>query len=200
MFQYTGSARCTFLFDSLLRLRAVLMTCAAALALLTWMGVAASPAHAQDVRVALSGGVNLLDPSRTANGPDVTIMSQIYETLFRLDPQTRQITPHLATSYRNLSPTLWEFTLRDDVKFHDGTPLTAEDVKYSIERILDPKTNSPHQSQISSIKEVIVVDDHTVQISTETPDPMLIRRMQPIGGTGRVFIVPKHYSPSTPRA
>src|SRR5690606_5226814 len=147
----------------------------------------------QEVRIALSGGIDLLDPSRTANGPDMAIMSQIYETLLVLDPETGQLKPHLAKSFELKEPTLWEFKLRDDVKFHDGTPFTAQDVKYSLERLLTPNLNSPHYSQITSIAEIIVVDDHTVQIRTKTPDPLLARRMQPIGGSGRVFIVPKHY-------
>ncbi|HYG46126.1 MAG TPA: ABC transporter substrate-binding protein [Bordetella sp.] len=146
-----------------------------------------------EVRIALSGGIDLLDPSRTANGPDMAIMSQIYETLLVLDPETGQLKPHLAKSFELKEPTLWEFKLRDDVKFHDGTPLTAQDVKYSLERLLTPNLNSPHYSQITSIAEVIAVDDHTVRIRTKTPDPLLARRMQPIGGSGRVFIMPKHY-------
>jgi peptide/nickel transport system substrate-binding protein len=160
--------------------------------------VVLAPALAQaaadtEVRIALSGGIDLLDPSRTANGPDLAIMSQIYETLLVLDPQTGELKPLLAKSYTLKEPTLWEFKLRDDVRFHDGTPLTAQDVKYSLERLLNPSLNSPHYSQINSIAEVIAVDDHTVQIRTKAPDPLLVRRMQPIGGSGRVFIVPKRY-------
>ncbi|WP_269502091.1 ABC transporter substrate-binding protein [Burkholderia sp. IMCC1007] len=150
-------------------------------------------AAATDLRIALSGGIDQLDPARTANGPDLAIISQIYETLLALDPKTGKLLPNLATSYTLKEPTLWEFKLRNDVRFQDGKPLTAADVKYSIDRILDPATNSPHASQLASIAEVIVADPSTVQIRTKTPDPLLPRRMQPIGGSGRVFIVPKHY-------
>src|SRR5690606_303519 len=129
----------------------------------------------------------------TANGPDMAIMSQIYETLLVLDPETGQLKPHLAKSFELKEPTLWEFKLRDDVKFYDGTPFTAQDVKYSMESLRTSTLITPHYSQITSIAEIIVVDDHTVQIRTKTPDPLLARRMQPIGGSGRVFIVPKHY-------
>ena len=157
--------------------------------------LAAQPAMAAatDLRIALSGGIDQLDPARTANGPDLAIISQIYETLLALDPKTGKLLPNIATSYTLKEPTLWEFKLRNDVRFQDGKPLTAADVKYSIDRILDPATNSPHASQLASIAEVIVVDPSTVQIRTKTPDPLLPRRMQPIGGSGRVFIVPKHY-------
>ena len=146
-----------------------------------------------EVRIALSGGLDLLDPSRTSNGNDLIIIAQIYDTLLVLDPENGALKPKLAKSFELKSPTMWEFKLRDDVKWHDGTPFTAADVKYSLERILDPATNSPHMSQITSIASIATPDDHTVQITTKEPDPVLPRRMQPIGGSGRVFIVSKHH-------
>ncbi|BAN26703.1 ABC transporter substrate-binding protein [Caballeronia insecticola] len=168
------------------------LTCAA-LVCAAWPAAHAAPTAATEVRVALSGGIDQLDPARTANGPDMAIMSQIYDTLLALDPNSGKLLPNVASSYTAKEPTLWEFKLRNDVKFQDGQPLTAEDVKYSIDRIRNPAMNSPHASQIASISEVIVVDPQTVQIRTKAPDPLLPRRMQPIGGSGRVFIVPKHY-------
>ena len=98
-----------------------------------------------------------------------------------------------------MSPTVWEIKLRKDVKFHDGSPLTAEDVKYTIERILTKDLASPHYSQLTSISEVRVKDSHTLEIETKKPDPVLMRRMQPIGGSGRVFIVSKaHFEKHKP--
>lgn len=160
--------------------------------------LAGSPASAQapggaTVRVALSAGLDLLDPGRSANGTDWIVMNQIYETLLDLDPKNSALKPNLATGFRLKSPTVWEFKLRKDVKFHDGKPFTAADVKYSIERLLNPDTASPHFSQLTTIKSVNAIDDHTVEIETKVPDPVLPRRMQPVGGSGRVFIVPKHY-------
>ncbi len=150
-------------------------------------------AQTATARIALSGGLDRLDPSMSANGTDLVVMSQIYETLLEIDPATGELKPKLAESYSAKSPTVWEIKLRKDVKFHDGTPLTAQDVKYTLERLLDKDLGSPHYSQLTSIKEVRAVDDHTVEIETETPNPVLMRRMQPIGGSGRVFIVSKAY-------
>ncbi len=160
----------------------------------------ASAAGPGTVRIAMSAGLDRLDPARSANGPDLAIMSQIYETLLALDPKTGALMPNLATSYEVKEPTLWEFKLRRDVLFHDGGKFTAADVKYSIERILDPANNSPHVSQLASVQTIDTPDDYTVQIRTKVPDPLLGRRMQPIGGTGRVFIVSKAYvSAHTPQ-
>ncbi|MDS1134990.1 ABC transporter substrate-binding protein [Nitratireductor indicus] len=150
-------------------------------------------AQTATARIALSGGLDRLDPSMSANGTDLVVMSQIYETLLQIDPATGELKPKLAESYSAKSPTVWEIKLRKDVTFHDGTPLTAADVKYTLERLLDKDLGSPHYSQLTSIKEVRAVDDHTVEIETETPNPVLMRRMQPIGGSGRVFIVSKAY-------
>lgn len=173
--------------------RMSLLACMSALCLYGISSSLHAAASDTEIRVAMSGGLSLLDPSRTANGPDLAVMSQIYETLLSLDPKTGELKPNLAKSFRVVSPTQWEFKLRDDVKFHDGKRFTAHDVKYSLERILNPATSSPHFSGISTIKEIAVPDDYTVLITTKAPDPVLARRMQPIGGTGRVFIVPKHY-------
>jgi peptide/nickel transport system substrate-binding protein len=156
---------------------------------------AASDAWAEKTlaRIALSGGLDRLDPIMSANGTDLVVMSQIYETLLEIDPKTGELKPKLAESFQAKSPTVWEIKLRKDVKFHDGTPMTAQDVKFTIERILTKDLASPHYSQLTSISEVRAVDDHTVEIETKKPDPVLMRRMQPIGGSGRVFIVSKAY-------
>jgi peptide/nickel transport system substrate-binding protein len=151
----------------------------------------ASAAGPKTIRIAMSAGLDRLDPVHTANGPDLAVISEIYETLLRLDPKTGQLLPNLAVSYEVKEPTLWEFKLRRDVLFHDGSKLTAADVKYSIELIIDPANHSPHFSQLASVEKIDTPDDYTVQIRTKTPDPLLGRRMQPIGGTGRVFIVSK---------
>lgn len=174
----------------------------AAVALATALGtlVVASPVYSQEARIALSGGLDRLDPSVTGNGNDLTIISQIYETLVEIDPETGKLVPKLAESFEATTPTVWTFHLRKGVKFHNGSPLTAGDVKFSIERILDPKLGSSHSSQLTTIKEVRAVDDLTVEIETKNPDPVLIRRMQPIGGTGRVFIVSKAHVGERPAA
>lgn len=175
-----------------LRTRTVLLALGIAFAAVPFQ---MTPAFAEPVvaRVALSGGLDRLDPTMSANGTDLVVMSQIYETLLQIDPKTGKLMPKLAESFTAKSPTVWEFKLRKDVKFQDGTPLTAEDVKYTIERILDKSLASAHYSQLTSISKVTAVDDHTVDIETKEPNPVLVRRMQPIGGSGRVFIVSKKY-------
>ena len=73
-------------------------------------------------------------------------MSQIYETLLDMDPETRELVPKLAESYELIDPKTWQFKLREGIKFSNGEPFNAAAVKYSIERVLDPKTASPSAS------------------------------------------------------
>lgn len=68
----------------------------------------------------------------------------------------------------------WTFHLRRDVKFHDGTPFTADDVKWTIDTIKDPETGSPFAGDLEAIKEVKVVDEHTVDIILNYPFPNLL--------------------------
>ncbi|MEO3999416.1 ABC transporter substrate-binding protein [Mesorhizobium sp. CAU 1732] len=153
-----------------------------------------SAAQAKDgaITVALSGGLDRLDPALTSNGTDLVILGQIYDTLLRMDPDGT-LQPAVAKSYEATGENTWRFHLRDDVKFQDGSKLTAADVKFSIERILDKSMASTHASQLSTIENVVAVDDYTIDLVTRGPDPQLPRRMQAYGGTGRVFIVSKNY-------
>src|SRR5262245_40577475 len=95
--------------------------------------------------------------------------------------------PSLATSWKSVSDTVWEFKLRQGVKFHNGETMTAEDVKYSFERVLDPKKKSPQYGNVRAIKEVRITAPDTIQIVTDKPFPLLLERL--------VFfpILPKKY-------
>ncbi|MHA6667416.1 ABC transporter substrate-binding protein [Homoserinimonas sp. A447] len=146
-----------------------------------------------EITIGVSSGISILDPSTSANSTDLTIFEQVYDTLLTADPETGELLPSLALGYELVEPTVWEFALREGVVFQDGSPFTAHDVKYSIERIQDPELNSTHASSVALITEVIIVDDFTVQIRTAEPDPVLPRHMQSSGGSGRVFIVPQEY-------
>jgi len=88
-----------------------------------------------------------------------------------------KVVPQLAESWRALNDTTWEFKLRRGVKFHNGDEFTAEDVKFTLERIvkqgaLDGKT-SPRKSLLGLLSRVKIIDDYTVQIETEKPWPIL---------------------------
>jgi peptide/nickel transport system substrate-binding protein len=81
-----------------------------------------------------------------------------------------KLVPWIATGYKLIDATTWVIPIRKGVRFHDGSPLKASDVKFSIERNQSPK--SDFKGDIDFIKEVVVVDDYTIQIITKTPNPI----------------------------
>lgn len=116
------------------------------------------------------------------------VMQNVYDYVVRFNTGTNKFDPDLAVSWKLVEPTVWEFKLRQGVTFHNGDPLTPEDVKFSIERqALDEKARE--YSTMSTIKEVKVVDGSTFQIITKAPDPVLLNRLSRLGSG----IAPKKY-------
>lgn len=90
--------------------------------------------------------------------------------------------PDLAESWENVNPTIWRFKLRQDVKFQNGDPFTAADVKFTLERVAKDEKLSEH-SNYEEIQEVKVVDDYTVDVITKIPDPILLNRLSRSGSS-----------------
>ncbi len=107
----------------------------------------------------------------------------LYDQLVRFDSNL-QIQPELAESWEVSDDGLtWTLHLREDVTFHDGTPFNAEAVKYHVERLQDEEWASPNRSLWDHIVSVDVVDDYTVELSTEEPfGPMLFYMAHGSGG------------------
>lgn len=95
-------------------------------------------------------------------------MSNLFDTLTVLNPD-RSVGPSVATSWKTVNPTTWRFKMRTDVKFSNGDPLTAADVKYSLDRILKPSNKSPESALLPGLSGAKVVNSHTVDILTSTP-------------------------------
>lgn len=92
-------------------------------------------------KLIIAQGVDLtsLDPAKHHMTGEFNYDNAVFDRLYLFDVQGNPV-PHLAVSHRILNDTTWEFKLRKGVKFHNGDPFTAADVKFTIERILDPKT------------------------------------------------------------
>ncbi|MCP5150148.1 MAG: ABC transporter substrate-binding protein [Ectothiorhodospiraceae bacterium] len=146
-----------------MRFKALSTVAAAALAAVLGAG-----AVAQTLTVGVRGGPESLDPHYSALGTHADAAKHIFDTLV-WSGDDLQIEPGLAESWRPLDDTTWEFKLRQGVKFHDGSDFTAEDVKFSIERI--PVVTGPTTLLIyvRRVKEVVIVDPHTVHIKTDGP-------------------------------
>ena len=120
-----------------------------------------------------------MDPGRSTQVLTVNYFVNLYDTLTRWDTDLK-LQPGLATAWKNTSDTTWEFTLRPGVKFHDGTPLTAEDVKATLERNLVPG-KTVVQSGFATIEAVQIASPSTIRIVTKKPDPLVPVRMAQMG-------------------
>ncbi len=114
-----------------------------------------SLADAKTLRWASQGDALTLDPHAQNEGPTSAMNAHVYEPLISRDPTLSKV-PGLALSWQTIASDVWEFKLRPDVKFSDGTPFTADDVVFSYVRALAP--SSDFRAYISSIKEVKAID------------------------------------------
>jgi peptide/nickel transport system substrate-binding protein len=149
-----------------MRLNAVLGGVALA-ALLAFAGAAEAK---NTLRWASQGDALTLDPHAQNEGPTNAMSEEIHEPLVKRDKDLKK-EPALAVSWKPLEGDGWEFKLRQGVKFHDGSPFTADDVVFSINRALAP--TSDFKNYIGNVAAVQKVDEQTVHIMTKGPNPIL---------------------------
>ncbi|UFN49376.1 ABC transporter substrate-binding protein [Roseomonas sp. OT10] len=132
-----------------------------------------SPAVAQTLNLAVGAPVTSLDPHYHALSPNYAVADMLFDSLTTFDAKAR-LQPRLAESWRPISESVWEFKLRPNVTFHDGTPFTAEDVAFTIERVPTvPNSPSSYGIYTRAVKRVEIVDPLTVRLHTDGPYPLL---------------------------
>ncbi|MEA2523167.1 MAG: peptide/nickel transport system substrate-binding protein [Thermomicrobiales bacterium] len=161
------------------------------LLVLVLLAMAAVPAvtraHAQSsgvLRAGLDVDAGTGDPRLTNDTSGFRLMDLVFDGLVVLD-STLVPQPALATSWDNPDPTTWVFHLRQGVKFHDGTDLTADDVVYTFETILDENFAAPFRALYAPITSVTATDPQTVQFKLKEPYAPFLSYMD-------MAIVPKH--------
>ncbi len=127
-----------------------------------------------------------LDPHRQWNPDSYTVYRNIYDNLVTRDA-AGNVVAQVAKSWRALSDTVVEFQLRDDIAFHDGTPLTAHDVVFSVKRITDPAFKSPQLGQFSKIVDARATAEHTVELTTDGPYPVLMAQLVKLSVVSRDY-------------
>jgi peptide/nickel transport system substrate-binding protein len=134
------------------------------------------PAAAENVLrfTSVAGGAVTMDPHSLWAQANFAATTQVYEQLLDMDSNLA-IMPQLALAWKPLDSTTWEFELRPDVRFQDGTPFTAEDVVFSIERAR--ARTSDFQSSVANVAAIQAIDAHTLRITTTAPDPFLWMRL-----------------------
>jgi peptide/nickel transport system substrate-binding protein len=140
-------------------------------AALLGMGASAWAAPSGKITLVMDNDAPTMDPHRHAERSGVTVNWQIFDSLMYRQNDMK-VVPGLAESYKVLSPTVIQVTLRKNVQFHNGEPFNAQAVKFSLERVLDPKTKSPRVSSVNWLKSVEVVDDYTVKLNLKAPHPI----------------------------
>lgn len=134
-------------------------------------GVAALPAQAADLRIGYNAEISSADP-HVHNVQNRNVWMHVYEPLVRQDAQLKA-SPGLARGWRNVDPLTWVFTLRQNVPFHDGSTMAAEDVKFSIDRARNMPGARTLRAYLKEIESVTVVDPVTIQVKTSVPSPAL---------------------------
>lgn len=136
-----------------------------------------TPPKSTSVTVALQGEPTTLDPQYADDGNMQKVTENIFEGLLALNGKTLQVEPSLATAFQRSGDSAWRLTLREGVKFQSGDPLTAEDVVFSVNRIIDPAYKSQIAGNFGTIDKAVKIDDKTVDILTKGPDPVLPIRL-----------------------
>ena len=130
-----------------------------------------SPAFANSIKWSMPGDSLTLDPHAQNEGPTHMVSRQVYEGLVT-PGLNMEILPQLAESWTATADDTWIFNIRRGVTFHDGSSLTASDVAFSINRA--KTAPSDMVDLIKSVKSATAIDDHTVEVKTDGPNPILL--------------------------
>ncbi|CAM3587390.1 Glutathione-binding protein gsiB [Bordetella sputigena] len=147
---------------------------------------ATAPALARPLTIAEAAEPSSMDPLFSRTGNNQQAAENIYERLVSTD-ENMQLQPGLAVSWKATAPDTWEVKLRPGVMFHDGTPLTPEDVVFSMQRAGDaPNSPAPFTGAVRSIAGMDIVDGSTIRFHTKGPVPDFMEQI------GLVYILAKH--------
>lgn len=140
--------------------------------------------YGDELKIGLDVDATQLDTRLASDSSSKRVTELVYDGLIKLDEELEAV-ENLAESWDNPDELTWTFKLKEGVKFHDGEELTAEDVKYTFDTILDPKFNSNSYSLFSPISEVNIINDYELEFKLDTPYAPLLSYLE-------IGIIPKH--------
>jgi peptide/nickel transport system substrate-binding protein len=151
----------------------------------------AGGAEARSLVIGTKYELNTLDPHFFSSFPTQNSHSQIFNRLVELDPKLA-MEPGLATSWRAVDETTWEFKLREGVRFHDGSTFSADDVIATFGRVPNvPNSPNSFAQYIGSVKRLEKVDDLTLRMITAAPNPTLPHDL------ASIFVISKKHANAT---
>ncbi|OEH91099.1 SgrR family transcriptional regulator [Bacillus solimangrovi] len=119
--------------------------------------------------------IPFLDPAFAMRRTEVHIVKQLFDTLVIYNPNTETIEPHLAHHWTSDETNkVWTFYLRKGIRFHHGKTMTSLDVDYTLRRVQNPDTKSPHQWMVNGIKNITCIHDHAIQIELIEPNSLFV--------------------------
>src|SRR5699024_11754531 len=125
----------------------------------------------KELVIAQPNDLNSLDPQDALSTSVERVLRNMHARLFMRD-HDMDVVPDLVESYDNEDDVTWHFTLKEDATFHNGDDVTAEDVKFSLERVMEDDTLKEYP-YFKQLEEVNVLDDHKVEIITDGPMPTI---------------------------
>ncbi|MCL2008055.1 MAG: ABC transporter substrate-binding protein [Treponema sp.] len=153
-----------------------------------------SPGTVRVLRVGVPDMPDTLDPGIGIGNVNNRVLFNIFDMILYADStRNGELSTYIAEEYRVIDDFTTEIRLKSGITFHNGDPLTAEDIKYTIERIVfgDPSYfGATIRTLLPNIEEVQVVDRYTARVKTVTPDPVMLNRLSSTLG---IHVVPKNY-------
>lgn len=135
--------------------------------------LAPASANPREVSIGLQAAITSMDPHYHNLTPNNSLMLHVFEPLIRRD-ENQKLAPALATSWRAIDDLTWEVKLRKNVRFHDGSPFTAEDVLFTLKRVPNvPNSPSSFATFTRPIVDARATDPHTLVLKTATPHVLL---------------------------
>ncbi|MES9870199.1 MAG: ABC transporter substrate-binding protein [Sedimenticola sp.] len=128
------------------------------------------------LRIGHQSNIQTLDQYATTMRAVLDMGYLVWDPLVARDPDSGSILPHLATEWRVMDATTWRFRLRDGVQFHNGNPLTAESVRFTVMDYLLKSDRSQRKAQFDWIRDIQVIDELTFDVITHRPYPLILER------------------------
>jgi peptide/nickel transport system substrate-binding protein len=132
------------------------------------------------IRIGMTAAPRSLDPRIATDVASARIQQLMYNSLVRLNRQS-EIVPDIAESWTMTDDTTYRFVLRRDIRFHDGSLLTANDVKATFDAVLSDSLASPRKAAYDKLESITIIDDHTIEFTTTEPfAPFLVNMVMGI--------------------
>ena len=145
-----------------------------AAAMLLSAGVFAADGYKDTIVWGQGADITSLDPHQGKETPAVQVTNHIFDTLTVVNRDTGELEPQIAESWEQIDDTTWQFKIRQGIKFHDGTELTADDVKFSLDRAINSAAVSYVIDFVASVDKI---DDYTVQLNLKAPYGPILRNL-----------------------